>query len=349
MLLALRQFLPPLVAVFGIAAAVAAQNPPTPRSAPETTQPATAPAATPVLARVLAVEESCEYLLPGAEDWQRCAVGDEYPPGTVLLTGIQASLKLRIGDAAPYTAVIVDSASQVAIDSALRTADEQRTELGLGFGRIRAGVAEGGLRSSFTIETPVATLSKRGTWDFGIFYERGTQRFEAFLLERGLVDVLNELTQERRGLERGQLVTQAMWRWFDYADMRRTVVVSDLLGWDDVEVVFSQLRQSGLGVIDPSGNRRTLIDLRGSLAQQQFARLIGQQLAPLAALPVLAIDPGPFPRAEGFFGTGRGEQLIPILIQAGSPLAQKGFARPGRYVFPRSALERWLQVHKGRR
>jgi hypothetical protein len=38
--------------------------------------------------------------------------------------------------------------------------------------------------------------------------------------------------------------------------------------------------------------------------------------------------------------------LVPLIIEANSPLAQKGFARPGKYTFRRSALENWLQQRR---
>ena len=57
---------------------------------------------------------------------------------------------------------------------------------------VRAGVAEGGLKSDFTIDSPVATLSKRGTWNFALYYERETERFEISLLDRGLVEAIDK-------------------------------------------------------------------------------------------------------------------------------------------------------------
>ena len=38
-------------------------------------------------------------------------------------------------------------------------------------------------------------------------------------------------------------------------------------------------------------------------------------------------------------------ELIPVILEANSPLVQKGLARPGRYMFRRSALETWLRQH----
>ena len=211
-------------------------------------------------------------------------------------------------------------------------------------GRLRAGVAEGGLKSDFTVDSPVATLSKRGTWNFGMSYERGTERFEIFLLDRGLVEALNEVTSQRRGLLPGEAVTQAMRRWAAEAQVRRNVAVPDLLGQGDVEVAFNRLNQDGLGVTSVGGGRAVLIDLSNSMAQEEFARLLRDrypQLTPRLVRRILT-------RREGFFGTGRGDELISVVIKNNSMLAQKGFAKSGTYTFRRSALEGWLNSHQGK-
>ena len=48
------------------------------------------------------------------------------------------------------------------------TADAKVLRMGLGHGAVRGGVAETTLRSDLSIETPTATLSKRGTIGFRI-------------------------------------------------------------------------------------------------------------------------------------------------------------------------------------
>jgi hypothetical protein len=213
----------------------------------------------------------------------------------------------------------------------------------VGYGKIRAGVAEGGLKSDFTVDSPVATLSKKGTWNFGLAYERGTDRFEVFLLDYGLVDALNKITGERRGLVPGELVTQVMRRWLDQVQILRNIPVPDILGQGDVEVAFNRIAQDGLGVLGPGEGRAVLINLSNITARNEFARLAHLLLPSLPTPP-----PGERPdlRPEGFFGTGRGDQLINVLIEQNSALAQKGFAKPGCYKVRRSALEGWLRNHE---
>jgi len=313
---------------------------------PPTTAPTTAPAdRAPVSATVLEVQGDVHYAPLESTDWKPAQVGDAYPPETQIRTGIRSSIKLQIGDEEPYTALVVESAAKVVLSEAYKTSDTKRVRVGVGYGRVRAGVAEGGLKSQFTIDSPVATLSKRGTWNFGLFYERATDRFEVFLLDRGLVDVLNEITGQHRGLLPREAVTQAMRRWADEAQVRRNVPIPDLLGYGDLEVAFNRLRTDGLGVLDASGGRAVLIDLSNDLARQEFARLAEQQV-PLLNLG--AVRPEVRTRPEGFFGTGRGDELIRVMVESDSPLAKEGFARPGQYTFRRGAVEGWLREHKGK-
>jgi hypothetical protein len=308
-------------------------------TAPATTQPATAPTErTPITARVLEVRGDVKHAPLDSSDWQPCRADEEYPEQTVILTGVRSSIKLRIGSDDTHTVVVIESASKTIISEAYRTPTTKRVRIGVGYGRIRAGVAEGGLRSDFTVDSPVATLSKRGTWDFGLFYERGTDRFEIFLLDQGLVEAFNKATRTRRELLPGEAVTHTMRRWADEVQFRRNVPIPDLLGQGDVEVAFNNLEQSGLRVLSPEGGQTVLVDLSSAFAQNQFAALARRSLT--AALPAA---PSPRLRPEGFFGTGRGDELISVIIEKGSPLAERGFARPGTYNFRRSALEGWLE------
>ncbi len=312
----------------------------------ETTQPATQPAERkPITARVLEVSGDVKHAPLDSTDWQPCRVAEEYPEQTVILTGVRSSVKFQIGDDDTYTALVVEPVSQTILSEAYQTADTKRVRIGVGYGRMRAGVAEGGLKSDFAVDCPVATLSKRGTWDFGLFYERGTDHFEMFLLDQGLVEVLDKLSNQRRTLLPRELVTQAMRRWADEAQFRRNVPIVDALGQGDIGVAFNELQQSGLRVLNPEGGPTVLLDLSSSFAETNFSQIVRDQLPPTP------ITPGPIRtrvRPEGFFGTGRGDELVPLVIGANSPLAQKGLARPGTYTFRRSALENWLQ-QRGRK
>ncbi len=295
-----------------------------------------------ITARVLEVKGDCQHAALDSDEWTACAVGDEYPELTQIRTGIRSSLKLQIGDDDTYTAVVIDPATKTVLSEASRTPETKRVRIGVGYGRIRAGVAEGGLKSDFTVDSPVATLSKRGTWDFGLFFERGTQRFEVFLLDHGLVEAFDKVREVRREVLPGQIVTQVMRRWMDEVQMRRSVPVPDILGQGDVEVAFNQMRYDGLRVLGPESGRAVLIDLSEAGARTAFSNLLDSSLPQLG----VSSSSGIRNRPEGWFGTGRLDELIPVIIETNNPLVQKGRAQAGRYVFRRAVLEAWRGQYK---
>jgi hypothetical protein len=315
---------------------------------PDPAAPTTAPAdRTPITARVIEVQGDVQYSPLEPENWQPVKVGDELPELTQIRTGLRSSVKLQIGEEEPYTAMIIEAVGKTILSEAYRTQDAKRVRVGVGYGRIRAGVAEGGLRSEFTVDSPIATLSKRGTWDFGMFYERGTDRFEVFLLDYGLVEALNKATRELRELRPGEAVTQVMRRWLDEAQRRSNVPVQDLLGQGDLDIAFNRLQNDGLRVTNPDGGAAALLDLGRGEARNAFLEIardaVGVTLPPPLSLPPPG---GSRLRPEGFFGTGRGDQLVRVIIDQGSSLVAQGAARPGAYTFRRSALEGWIQANR---
>jgi hypothetical protein len=325
-----------LMLVLGAAAASAQQ----PTTQPAATQPA---GATAIQARVLQVRGEVSHAPLGSDEWTPCAEEDTYPPETVIRTGVRSSVTLQIGDDDTYTAVVIESASQVILSELNRTSQTKRVRIGVGYGKIRAGVVEGGLESDFVVDSPVATLSKRGTWDFGLFYERATDRFEIFLLDQGLVDAFDRINRERRTVLPREVVTQAMRSWAAESSLRRNVPIPDIFGQGDIEIAFNRLRQDGLRVIDPEGGRSAFVDLASAPAAAQFANILQQTLPTTRTTP---LNQRPI---EGFFGTGRGDELIPIVITPSSELAKNRFAQPGTYKFRRSVLETWLRNYQSRR
>lgn len=315
-----------------------------PSTAPAATQPALPEGAQEVLCRVIDVFGDAEWAPLESQAWKPVQMDDAYSPGTKIRTGVRSSVKFQVGDEEPYTAFVIDSIGLTYLSEVYKTAEMKKVRLGVSYGQIRGGVAEGGLRSEFTIDTPEATLSKRGTWAFGIFYERGTGRFEIFLLDRGLVQALNRVRGTQRGVLPGERVTQAMRLFLDQAQIDRNVPIADVLGQSDVEVAFNRLQNDGLGVLGPGQGRTYLINLSNASAQQAFGQLAQNALQQGGGF----VPPPPVPtlRAEGFFGTGRGDDLVRVLIEADNPLAKGGHARPGQYMFRRSALQEWLQQNR---
>jgi hypothetical protein len=305
-------------------------------------QPTASDEKQPIMARVIELHGDVKHAPLGSQDYKPCQLDDEYPGGTKIITGVRSSIKLQLGEEEPYTCMLIEAVGKTLLSEAYKTKDTKRVRVGVGYGRIRAGVAEGGLKSDFTVDSPVATLSKRGTWGFTLFYERDTDFFQVGLTDRGLVEVINRLTSERRTINPKELITSAMRLWLDQSRFERNVPVPDILGQGDIEVAFNRLQQSGLGVLAPGAGQGTLLDLTTERAQMSFADLARGALPP-GGVPL----PESRLRAEGFFGTGRGDELIEVMIESSNPLVQQGCARPGMYKFRRSALEGWLRDYRG--
>lgn len=322
--------------------------PPASESTPEANSETAPPAdAQPIFARVIEVTGDVRYAPLDSTDWKPVAMDMQLPAETQIRTGLKSAVKFQIGDEAPFTALVIESVGKVVLSEAYRSPEKKRVRIGVSYGKVRAGVAEGGLQSDFTVDTPVATLSKRGTWDFGVRFER-PNRFEFFLNDYGLIQVLNRITSDIRTLEPGQKVTEAMRQWLTESRFARSVPVPDIFGQGEIEISFNHLRNSGLGVTDVGGGESIFIDLNNRSARQAFSNLVGNLLRDTT--PRITTQGnrtvGPIRRPEGFFGTGRGDQLVPVVIESASSLAQKGYAKPGTYKIRRAALEGWLSKNR---
>ncbi|MFO0839517.1 MAG: hypothetical protein U1D55_13455 [Phycisphaerae bacterium] len=339
----MRPFVPR--AAFGLLLLVAPFNPAIAQSQPAS-PPTSAPVSPgqPIRARVIELKGEVEHAALASREWAACKVDDEYPPETKIRTGLRASIKLQIGNEEPYTAMVIESVGLTVLSEAYKTPDSKVVRVGVGYGKIRAGVAEGGLKSNFTVDSPVATLSKRGTWNFGLSYERATDHFGIFLLDRGLVDALKKATGESRSVLPGQIVTDVMRRWLDEAQVRENVPITDILGQEDYEVAFNRLDNDGLGVLAPGGGRAVVLDLHDDSARAAFALALRNANIVIPALgqgaPVGGLNL-PQLRQEGFFGTGRGDDLVRLIVAQSNRFAD-GTTKPGTLVFRRDVLENWL-------
>lgn len=258
-------------------------------------------------ARVLKVEGNVSYALVDAGgvqgDWRPARADDLLPAGTRIRTRTRSQLLLKLGD---DTVVLIERATLASIDQFHRMGDTKVIRLGLGHGAVRGGVAETELRSDLTIDTPTATLSKRGTIGFRIEYEPSLGQFRISLDSEGLVEALNKLTNENRAIKPGQYVTQLMVAWIVSASFDRWVPMVDIFGQTDLEKWFNMLQQSGIAVTDPGS---------GAGAWSSPSRQGGEQAGYRSALmnqftngrvnipPTSAVTPV-LNRPEGNFGTG---------------------------------------------
>jgi len=91
----------------------------------------------------------------------------------IIRTGLGAKVILNLGDRGKVT---VRSATKVGITEFTKTGQHVKARLGLKYGSMRAKVDRARGTSDFSVATPVATLSVRGTegdiwlwWDLGMF------------------------------------------------------------------------------------------------------------------------------------------------------------------------------------
>ncbi len=183
--------------------------------------------------------------------WKPVELNGKYGSGVKIRTGIRSSALLKFGD---DTVVQIGRMTLAAIGEYYKTATTKRTNIGLNYGTVRAGVAETtGLRSDFEIDSPVATLSKRGTWDFELWVERGTGRFRATLAERGLIEILQKRTGRRQRILPGQFVTQAMLNWAATVKFTRQLVLTDAFAQTASELISYFRTNTGRTGLSPAG------------------------------------------------------------------------------------------------
>lgn len=239
-------------------------------------------------------------------EWTTAKAGDRLPPGTRIQTFIRSHVVLTFMD---DTTIMIESGTSASIDEFRRSSDMKTVRLGIAHGAIRGASAETTLRSDLAIESPTATLSKRGTIGFRIEYEPVTGRFVISLETEGLVEALNKLTNQRRTLRPGQYVTEAMLRWIETAIFDDYIPVTDFHGMTDGDRHFGAFHANGIATIEPSGgwNTRSQVGINPTPLYIREAR--ARRLARLRPVFIFPRQPGgPLsPRPEGNFGTGPGQ------------------------------------------
>jgi len=276
------------------------------------TQPAAAalPAgATPIEAEVIEVAGRAYWAPMGTavtdqQAWQRVKLHDRYAAGIVIRTGLGSKVVLQFGKEEPYTVVMIERLTLVSIASLYKTNTQKVSRVVISYGAVRGGVSEGGLQSSFVIDSTVATLTKRGTWDFRMFVERGTGRFEISLADRGLVEAINKMTRQRQRIRSGQYVTEAMRRWVEQTSFDRLIALQDLSGMTGAEKLFKAFHDSGLAALD-AGAGANLFDLSkpglSKLLRSRLLKARRQKISRRDAIQMLLQRLGGVRRHEGDF------------------------------------------------
>ena len=304
----------------------AATNQETPTPAPPIgdTEPAdNPPELQPLPALVIEVEGSVDWATVGVspvanEGWTAVKLNDPLKPGTQVRTGLRSHVNLKFGET---TVVSLRSATFASLDQLYRSANVENVRIGLGYGTVRGGSSEGTVRADVIVDSPVATLAKRGTEGWEIEVEPGTGRFRVSLAEYGLVEAIQKLGQDRfrsRVVRPGQYATDAnianMWIKQDIFDRNVTSYQPESLTAADAEFTLTNSR--GFGVLAPGGGS-SLVDMSGRVSADFVLNQIGANFPAGTSPPTTAVGrPGPISRPEGNFGTGL---TFRAMVPEGSP------------------------------
>ncbi|HWL93370.1 MAG TPA: hypothetical protein VNT79_07530, partial [Phycisphaerae bacterium] len=194
-----------------------------------------------------------------AAQWKPARRGDLLRKGQQLRTTLRSRVKLIARPADPPTVILVEAGTRLTIEDLAIREGTAVSRLGLGYGAVRAGVAEGEVRSDMEIATPSAVLSKRGTDIFKVEYMNG--RFNMSLSEqgRGMLQAI-QLQFGNRGdvvgfrsrlVTPGQAVTQRMAQAIESMTWDRDVNMSDVFGLVGNDRLLTLLNDRGFGFLLP--------------------------------------------------------------------------------------------------
>ena len=239
-------------------------------------------------ARVVSVAGAASWAPAAAsptdkQAWKAVQIGDEYDAGTQIKTSLRSAVVLTFGD---DTVVKIERMTLASIDQFHKSATTKTTRLGLGYGAVRAGVAEGAMRSDFAVDSPVATLSKRGTDGIYFYREPRTGRFVISLARAGELEILHRIRQQLRLLRRGENVTQRLLDFILRSQLDRNFNFFTG-GLTDTELRFEMRNTTGLSILNPGKPFLRQVTETVSAARRQRADSAPSQRQP----------------AEAFFGT----------------------------------------------
>jgi len=297
------------VLLFGVVAAVAQTPPPAPADAAKT--PAPVPEEkTPLPGLVIEVEGSVDWAVAGVsasanEGWTAVKLNDELKPGTQIRTGLRSHVNLRFGET---TVVSLRSATYASLDQLFRSADVESVRIGLGYGTVRGGSSEGTFRSDVIVDSPVATLAKRGTEGWQLAVEAASGRFNVSLAESGLVEAIQKLGGEKtrsKTVRPGEYVTDATMAnlWLDQDIFDRNVTFFAAEGMTSADAKFTLTGTRGMGVMAAGGGSE-LWNYSDRVSASWITSQLGSRFPAGGPLVNTAIGQrGPVTRPEGNFGT----------------------------------------------
>ncbi|MBX3394386.1 MAG: hypothetical protein KF841_03360 [Phycisphaerae bacterium] len=198
-------------------------------------------------------------ILKDYAQWRPIQVGEALGRGQQIHAPARAKVKMVARPADPPTVILVEPGSMVAIEDLAIRNGAAVSRLGLGYGAVRAGVAEGQVRSDMEIASPQAVLSKRGTDIFRLEYVNGRFRMSLSDQGRGMLQAV-QLRYSNRGdvigmksrlVTPGQQVTQRMAQAIDSMTFDRDININDVFGLVGNDRLFTMLNDRGFGFLLP--------------------------------------------------------------------------------------------------
>lgn len=212
--------------------------------------------------------------------WRPIKVGEYLTAGQQVRTGARQVVQLVAVPSDPPTVIQIEKMSHVQIsDLEFRAGDQGKeaySRMQIGYGAVRAGVAEGATRSNMEIASPGATLSKKGTDIFRFWYynqndwgmslsDRGRGLIQAIQNRQNLGITGGGLSgSNSRFVRPGQSVNQEMLRTIETEIFNRFVNVNDLYGLTNGDIKLISLWGNGLNIRGLSGNLIQLRDVTGT-------------------------------------------------------------------------------------
>jgi hypothetical protein len=183
------------------------------------------------------ISGTVEIKAPGSAVWTNAVTGDRIGKNTLVSTGFRSTAVIVLGD----SVIIVRPVTRLGLEEIIRNQSDEQVNLYLHTGRVRAEVKPpAGGRTDFTVRSPIATASVRGT-----SFEFDTERLR---VDEGRVQY---------SMDNGRRVYVAGGR-ISYVDEPNNTVVSP---FEAEEELLAPALPAGSGSGGPAGDKAPAIIL----------------------------------------------------------------------------------------
>ncbi len=272
-----------------------------------------------------------------SDGWSAVKKDDRLSSGTLVKTSFRSRATLRFGDS---TVISIRRVTLASIDDYYRSDAEETIRLGLGYGAIRGGSAEGERRTDLVVDSTVATLAKRGTDGWEMIVNPTINHVKISMSRSGFGEVLASLKSENRdrpdrSIMPGEYVTTetAMRMWMEQDLFDRYVDFFSPIGLTEDENSFASRNPGGRGVLVPgsSADARDFVRRDNPVPALNFNSVLPMQLP----RPPFVVRP------EGDFGIGNTFNLR--AMSAGNMLRRSPATRFS-VLKPRGAQKRNMRL-----